>query len=145
VRDSIPNGKDVSWFTSGGGLIGSGHPPAGRFNGGQKLVFWITVIGGTLLAISGYFLMFASALTDVGGQQLSHWVHGVIGVLMIAAMIGHAYIGSIGMEGAFDAMGSGQVDVNWAREHHSLWVEDEMRRAREIVAGRTATKAAGAD
>ncbi|WP_372618960.1 formate dehydrogenase subunit gamma [Falsiroseomonas sp.] len=145
VRDNLPNGKDVAWFTAGGGLLGRGHPPAGRFNGGQKLVFWITVIGGTLVAVSGYVLIFPFWATDIAGQQLAHIVHGVVSVLMIAAMIGHIYIGSLGMEGAFDAMGSGQVDVNWAKEHHSLWVEDEMKKARETVAGPAAAKAAGAD
>jgi formate dehydrogenase subunit gamma len=145
VKDNMPNGKDLRWFTAGGGLFGRGHPPAGRFNGGQKLVFWITVIGGTLVALSGYVLMFPFALTDIAGQQLGHMVHGVVAVLMIAAMIGHIYIGSIGMEGAYDAMGSGQVDVNWAKAHHSLWVEDEMKKARETVAGPAATKTAGAD
>ena len=45
---------------------------------------------------------------------------------MIGAIIGHIYIGSLGMEGAIDAVASGQVDLNWAKEHHSLWVEEEM-------------------
>jgi formate dehydrogenase subunit gamma len=41
-------------------------------------------------------------------------------------MIAHIYIGSIGMQGAFEAMGSGEVDLNWAKEHHALWVEKEL-------------------
>lgn len=145
VKDNIPNGTDVAWFKAAGGLLGRGHPAAGRFNGGQKMVFWITVIGGTLVAVSGFVLMFPFTVTDIAGQQLGHIVHGVLSVLMIAAMIGHIYIGSIGMEGAFDAMGTGQVDVNWAKEHHSLWVEEEMAKARQTVAGPAAAKAAGAD
>jgi formate dehydrogenase subunit gamma len=48
-----------------------------------------------------------------------------VGMLFIAVMIAHIYIGSIGMEGAFEAMWDGTVDVNWAKEHHSLWVEKE--------------------
>jgi formate dehydrogenase subunit gamma len=145
VKDNIPNGKDVAWFKAGGGLLGAGHPPAGRFNGGQKMVFWITVIGGALVAVSGYVLVFPFWATDIAGQQLAHIVHGVISVLMIAAMLGHIYIGSLGMEGAFDAMGSGHVDVNWAKEHHSLWVEDEMKKAREAIGGPSGAEAAGAD
>jgi formate dehydrogenase subunit gamma len=145
VKDNIPNGRDVAWFKAGGGLIGHGHPEAGRFNGGQKMVFWITVIGGTLVALSGYILIFPFFVTDIAGMQLSHVVHGVIGVLMIAAIIGHIYIGSVGMEGAFDAMGSGQVDLNWAKQHHPLWVEQEMQKARETVAGLPGAKPAGAD
>ena len=145
VKDNIPNKLDVAWFKAGGGLVGHGHPDAARFNGGQKMVFWITVIGGTLVAVSGYVLIFPFFVTDIAGMQLAHIVHGVISVLMIGAMIGHIYIGSVGMEGAFDAMGSGQVDVNWAKQHHGLWVEDEMKKARETIGGPTGAKAAGAD
>lgn len=145
VKDNIPNKLDIAWFKAGGGLVGHGHPQAARFNGGQKMVFWITVIGGTAVAISGYVLIFPFFVTDIAGMQLAHIVHGVISVLMIAAMIGHIYIGSAGMEGAFDAMGSGQVDLNWAKQHHGLWVEDEMKKARETVAGPAGAKAQGAD
>jgi formate dehydrogenase subunit gamma len=145
VKDNIPNKLDIAWFKAGGGLIGHGHPDAARFNGGQKMVFWITVIGGTLVAVSGYVLIFPFFVTDIAGMQLAHIVHGVISVLMIGAMIGHIYIGSVGMEGAFDAMGSGQVDVNWAKQHHGLWVEDEMKKARETISGPAGAKAAGAD
>ena len=145
VRDNIPNAKDIAWFKAGGGLVGHGHPPAARFNGGQKMVFWITVIGGTAVAISGYILIFPFWGTDIGNMQLAHIIHGVVSVLMIAAMIGHIYIGSVGMEGAFDAMGTGQVDLNWAKEHHSLWVEQEMAKARTTISGPVGAKAAGAD
>ena len=144
VKDNIPNRLDVAWFKAGGGLVGKGHPAAGRFNGGQKLVFWITVLGGALVAVSGYVLIFPFTVTDIAGMQLAHIIHGVLSVLMIGAMIGHIYIGSLGMEGAFDAMGSGQVDLNWAKEHHSLWVEQETARARETLAP-GAAKAQGAD
>ncbi len=145
VRDNIPNRMDVAWFRTGGGLVGQGHPAAGRFNGGQKMVFWITIIGGALVAISGYLLIFPFFFTDIAGQQLAHIIHGVVSVLMIAAMLGHIYIGTIGMEGAFEAMGSGQVDLNWAKAHHSAWVDDEMKKARNAIAGGPGVKAQGAD
>jgi formate dehydrogenase subunit gamma len=51
-----------------------------------------------------------------------------VAVLFVAVMLAHIYIGTIGMEGAFEAMGSGTVDVNWAREHHNLWLEEENAR-----------------
>jgi formate dehydrogenase subunit gamma len=131
VRDNIPNRRDIEWFREGGGLIGNGHPKAGRFNAGQKMVFWLTVGGGAVVAVSGYLLVFPfwGDLT-IAQMQLSHIVHSLLAVLMIAAMVAHIYIGSIGMEGAFDAMGSGQVDENWAREHHALWVEAEAAKGR---------------
>jgi formate dehydrogenase subunit gamma len=146
VKDNIPNGRDIDWFRQGGGLIGKGHPKAGRFNGGQKMVFWITVLGGAAVAISGYMLIFPfwGPLT-IADMQLAHIVHSVISVLMISAMLGHIYIGSIGMEGAFDAMGSGEVDLAWAKEHHALWVEEEVARARQHVSSKAAARAAGAD
>jgi formate dehydrogenase subunit gamma len=144
VKDNIPNAVDVAWFKAGGGLTGKSHPAAGRFNGGQKMVFWITVIGGALVAASGYLLVFPFAVTDIAGMQLAHMVHGLISMLMIAAMLGHIYIGTLGMEGALGAMTSGEVDFNWAKTHHSLWVEEELAKARKTAAPQGA-KPAGAD
>jgi formate dehydrogenase subunit gamma len=128
IAGNIPNRVDVQWFKRGGGIVGKDHPPAYRFNGGQKMIYWIVVIGGTAVAISGYLLMFPFYVTGIEGQQLAQVVHGVIAALFVAAMLGHIYIGTIGMEGAFEAMGEGTVDVNWAREHHALWLEQEMAR-----------------
>jgi formate dehydrogenase subunit gamma len=147
VRDNIPNRLDWAWLKAGGGFIGRGHPAAKRFNAGQKVVFWITVLGGALVAVSGYVLIFPFAVTDMAGQQLAHTVHGILSVLMVAAMLAHIYIGSLGMAGAYDAMGSGQVDLAWAKEHHSLWVEEELAKARETVVGGppTAARPLGAD
>jgi formate dehydrogenase subunit gamma len=144
VRDNIPNRLDWAWLKAGGGLVGRGHPTAARFNAGQKLVFWITVLGGGLVAASGYLLIFPFAVTDIAGQQWAHIVHGLLSVAMVAAILGHVYIGTLGMEGAFEAMHSGEVDYNWAREHHSLWVEQEVAKAHELVAPADA-RAAGAD
>lgn len=142
AKDNIPNARDVDWLKMGGGFIGRGHPVAGRFNAGQKVVFWITVLGGAAVAVSGYILIFPFAVTDIAGMQLAHMVHGIIAVLMIAAMLAHIYIGSIGMEGAFDAMGSGEVDLNWAKEHHGLWVKEVASAHKAPPAG---AKAYGAD
>jgi formate dehydrogenase subunit gamma len=145
VKDNLPNRMDLAWLKAGGGFFSGQHLAAGRFNAGQKLIFWITVLGGGLVAASGYVLLFPFSVTDIAGQQLSHVIHGVLAMLMIAAMLAHIYIGSLGMEGAFDAMGTGRVDYNWAREHHSLWVEEEAAKAREAVAPPPGVKAAGAD
>jgi formate dehydrogenase subunit gamma len=87
------------------------------------------VIGGGLVAATGYQLMFPFYLSGIEGMQLAQIVHSVVAVLFIAVMLAHIYIGTIGMEGAFEAMGSGTVDVNWAREHHSLWLDQENTRA----------------
>ncbi len=143
VKDNIPDRLDITWLKMGGGFTGHGHPPARRFNAGQKMVFWMTVAGGGLVAFSGYILIFPFFGTDIGQMQTAHMAHSLLAVLMIAGILAHIYIGSLGMEGAIDAMSSGQVDVKWAREHHSIWVEEEL--ARERAAGIPAARAAGAD
>jgi formate dehydrogenase subunit gamma len=148
VRHNIPNKLDLKWLAMGGGLFSKGvHPPAAKFNAGQKLIFWAVILGGISISLSGLALLFPFQFAMFGGtfevlnifglglpteltmmeeMQLSQLWHGIVGMILIAIIIGHIYIGSLGMEGAFEAMGSGQVDLNWAKEHHPLWV-DEMR------------------
>ncbi len=119
IAGNIPNKVDVEWAKRGGGIVGHDHPPAYRFNGGQKMIYWIVVIGGIAVAITGYLLMFPFYATGMQGMQLAQTVHAIVAVLFVAAMLAHIYIGTIGMEGAFEAMGEGTVDVNWAKEHHA--------------------------
>jgi formate dehydrogenase subunit gamma len=128
IAGNIPNRVDVEWLKRGGGIVGDDHPPAQRFNAGQKMIYWIVVLGGGAVAITGYLLMFPFAGTGVAGMQTAQIVHGIVGVLFVAAMLGHIYIGTIGMEGAFEAMGTGTVDENWAKQHHSLWLEEEQKK-----------------
>lgn len=128
VGGNIPNKVDVEWVKHGGGIVGEDHPPAYRFNAGQKMIYWIVVLGGGSVAVTGYLLMFPFYGTGIAGMQLAQIVHGVFGVLFVAAMLGHIYIGTVGMEGAFEAMGEGTVDANWAKQHHSLWLKEEQAR-----------------
>jgi formate dehydrogenase subunit gamma len=130
---NIPNQTDIEWLKQGGGMVGGKHPPAGRFNAGQKLIYWIVVLGGGTVAATGYLLMFPFYATDIAGMQLAQVIHGVAALLFVAAMLGHIYIGTIGMEGAFEAMGTGQVDLTWARQHHPLWVEQELGKGRDAA------------
>ncbi|MGE0279278.1 MAG: formate dehydrogenase subunit gamma [Rhizobiaceae bacterium] len=129
IAGNIPNSADVKWVKEGGGLFNDKHPPSYRFNAGQKMIYWIVVIGGTASAVTGYLLMFPFwGGTGIEGMQLAQVLHGTVAVLFVAAMLAHIYIGSIGMEGAFEAMGEGTVDVNWAKQHHNLWLQEEMAR-----------------
>ena len=125
IAGNIPDRIDVEWLRRGGGIVGQDHPPAARFNAGQKLIYWIVVLGGGAMAVSGYVLIFPFYGTSIETMQNAEVIHGIVAMLFIAAMLGHIYLGTIGMEGAFEAMGSGTVDVNWAREHHSLWLAQE--------------------
>ena len=88
-------------------------------------------------------MLFPFAIADINGMQLAQYVHATVGVVLIAIMIAHIYIGSLGMEGAYGAMGSGEVDLAWARAHHRLWVEDEM--AKTASGPQTGTRPAPAE
>lgn len=126
IRDNLPDRTDWRWLREFGGFINNSHPPARRFNAGQKLVFWSVVIGGLALSVSGLLMLFPFTAVGINGMQIAQYVHSIAGVVMIAIILAHIYIGSLGMEGAYDAMGSGEVDLGWAKAHHSLWVEEEQ-------------------
>ena len=142
IAGNVPNKADVDWIKRRGGIVGHDHPPAYRFNAGQKAIYWIVVIGGGLVAATGYVLMFPFYLSGIEGMQFAQIVHSIVAMLFIAAMLAHIYIGTIGMEGAFEAMGSGTVDVNWAKEHHGLWLEEQNARAEANARPRPAATAA---
>ncbi len=146
IRDNIPDRTDLAWLAKAGGLFTKhSHPPAKKFNAGQKIIFWLVILGGLSISLSGIALLFPFRFAMFGPtfellnaigfdlpntvspmleMQLSQVWHAIVGVFLIVVILAHIYIGSLGMEGAFDAMGSGHVDRNWAREHHSLWVKD---------------------
>lgn len=123
IRFNIPSKVDLQWIAVGGGLFSKGvHPPADKFNAGQKVIFWSVVAGGVALSVTGVWLMFPFYFGDVASMQLMQVIHAIVSLILIAVVIAHIYIGSIGMEQAFDAMSTGQVDENWAKEHHGIWL-----------------------
>jgi formate dehydrogenase subunit gamma len=129
-RDNIPRKVDIEWFKQGGGLIKSRHPPAGRFNGGEKGVYWIVLGAGAAVSLSGLMLLFPFYVANIAGMQVAQVVHAVVAVLFVAVILAHIYIGTLGMEGAFEAMATGEVDLNWAKEHHNLWLEQQLAKSR---------------
>jgi formate dehydrogenase subunit gamma len=125
-KDNIPEKVDLDWIKQGGGFIKNKHAPAGRFNPGEKLVYWLSLAAGVTVSVSGFLLLFPFFETNIAEMQLAQVVHAVVAVLFVALILGHIYIGTLGMEGAFEAMGTGEVDLNWAKEHHDLWVAREL-------------------
>jgi formate dehydrogenase subunit gamma len=127
LRQNLPSKIDWNWLKHGGGFLSTRgeNPPARRFNAGQKLMFWAVMFGGGLLILSGIALMLPFFLwLNIQAMQWVQIGHAALGLIMIAVIIGHIYIGTVGMVGAFDAMWSGEVDRNWAKEHHRLWFEE---------------------
>lgn len=157
ILHNIPNRHDVAWLMKGGGLFSKGtHPPARKFNAGQKIIFWVVVLLGTSVSLTGLSLLFPfelpmfaatfEKLNAVGipkllglgelntrlapheEMQFAQLWHSIVAFVMMAVIIAHIYLGSVGMEGAFDAMGSGEVELQWAKEHHGLWVDEVMEK-----------------
>jgi formate dehydrogenase subunit gamma len=125
-RDNLFEKVDLEWIKQGGGFIKNKHAPAGRFNFGEKLVYWLSVADGIAVSLSGFLLLFPFYGTEIAEMQLAQVVHAVAAVLFVALILAHIYIGTLGMEGAFEAMGTGEVDLNWAKEHHDLWLAQQL-------------------
>ena len=157
VVHNVPNRADLVWLAKGGGLFSRHvHPPARKFNAGQKIIFWVVIILGISISASGLSLLFPfempmfaktfeilnalglpqlvgmgelqTTMTPHEEMQYAQLWHTIVAFVFMAIIIAHIYLGSIGMEGAFESMESGEVDMQWAKEHHSLWYE-------EVVAG----------
>ena len=132
IRSNWPTMADLKWLSRAGGLFGGKEVPSHRFNAGEKAVFWGGVLFlGTFVIGSGLFLdkLLPGFAYTRGEMQIAHMVHAVATLCMMAMIMGHIYIGTLGMSGAYKAMRTGYVDETWAKEHHELWYED-------IVAGK---------
>ncbi|WP_299405528.1 formate dehydrogenase subunit gamma [uncultured Roseobacter sp.] len=152
VVHNLPDRADINWILKGGGILGGGHPPAKKFNAGQKFIFWSVIILGGSIAASGLSLLFPfelpmfaatfdklnalglpqlvglgelnTALAPHEEMQYAQLWHAIVSFVLMVIVIAHIYIGSVGMEGAYDAMGKGEVELQWAREHHSIWTAE---------------------
>jgi formate dehydrogenase subunit gamma len=128
VKDNWPEKGDLQWVLKGGGMLGGGHaPPTNRFNPGSKIIFWGGVFFlGIIIIASGFVLdkIVPGLIYERGTMQIAHMVHGVVSVLMLAMFLAHAYLGSVGMDGAYDGMRHGYVDEAWAQQHHEYWYDD---------------------
>lgn len=139
IRDNLPRAEDLTWIARAGGMFGGAEVPSHRFNAGEKLLFWgaVLLLGLTVVA-SGLFLdkLLPGFVFTRGEMQIAHMVHATAAMLMMAAFLGHIYMGTLGMKGAFSAMRTGYVDEAWANEHHALWADDI--RAGKLPAQRSA-------
>lgn len=128
VRDNIPKGIDLKWILSAGGLFSDKHVPSEKFNAGEKMWFWGGVmLLGLVVGISGLVLNFPNFGQTRATMQLANLVHLGVSSLFMVAALGHIYMGTLGVAGALDAMKTGQVDETWAKEHHEVWYEQQVK------------------
>ena len=140
IGQNFPTAADVQWFKMGGGMgKGAGHAPAWKFNGGQKLLYWFIVLGGAAMIVTGFLLMFPfyNGIT-VSGMELTEIFHGIIGVLFVALIVAHVYLGTLGMEGAFESMSRGH-----RRRQLGQGASPALARGRDAEWGRQRADSAG--
>ncbi|BAL22425.1 formate dehydrogenase subunit gamma [Azoarcus sp. KH32C] len=131
ARDNVWQAIDSMWIRKAGGLASGEHVPSGRFNFGEKTWFWIGVTFlGLIVAGSGLVMDFPNFGQIRATMQLANLIHGVCAMLLIALSLGHIYMGTIGVQGAYQSMRTGYVDETWAKEHHESWYD-------EVKAGRS--------
>lgn len=127
LKDNLPSKEDLVWIAKGGGLFSGTEVPSHRFNAGEKVVFWGGVLFlGLIVVGSGLVLdmLIPGLIYERSTMQIANMIHGVATLFMMAMFIGHIYMGTIGMRGAYKAMREGYVDETWAKEHHELWYND---------------------
>lgn len=128
-RDMRITAEDRVWRKAIGSYVrneDTGVPPAGRFNYGQKMLFWIMAWGGAALLLSGVVMWFVASvpweLRVV--RLLATLVHAVAALLTIGGFIVHVYMGVAVVPEGLSAIVHGDVPEEWARRHHALWVAD---------------------
>jgi formate dehydrogenase subunit gamma len=144
VKDNLPKAYDWIWVRKLGGFLGSReHVPSGRFNAGEKAWFWL---GVTLLAIisavSGFILDFPNFAQGRGMMQQANVIHAISAVLFVALALGHIYVGTIGVERAYETMRTGMADETWAKEHHEYWYNEVVANRGRAPGGAPNTAAA---
>ncbi|MGQ7845096.1 formate dehydrogenase subunit gamma [Granulosicoccus sp. 3-233] len=157
IWHNFPNATDVQWMKQGGGVIGKGHPSAGRMNAGEKIWFWVVTFVGLAVSVTGLIMVapvygiaipeWASFLPLVEGSraqmQQANLVHAVLSLGWAAMAVGHIYIGTAGTEGALEGMTTGYVSTEWAKQHHDLWYEKLEAEGKVIEPGETKSANSG--
>ena len=138
VKDNLPEKGDATWLASSWKFFGGTHLPSGRFNAGEKVWFWVgVVILCLILIVTGLILLFPNFDQLRVTMQQMIIIHAVSAIVVIAFALGHIYMGTIGVEGAYRNMRDGVTDETWAKEHHDLWYD-------EVKSGKIAEKSGAA-
>ncbi|MCM2326793.1 MAG: formate dehydrogenase subunit gamma [Lysobacter sp.] len=138
IRENLWKSYDGTWIGKGGGMLSGEHVPSGKFNAGEKALFWLLVVGlCSVLAVTGLILNFPNWNQGREAMQLANLIHGGAAILAMAMATFHIYMGTIGTQGALDAMKTGYVDETWAREHHQYWYDEVKagKRPEKVVSG----------
>jgi len=140
-KDALFADYDKEWVRVIGGYLGyKGVVPAGRFNAGQKMFYWYTTIIGNLMSITGMLLIF-KGLVSLPALVFTSTLHNVLGFVLIAGVLAHAYLGTIANPGTWRVLVDGYVTRKWAEHHHPLWYQSIVEKERAAEAARAAQEA----
>jgi formate dehydrogenase subunit gamma len=130
LRDNLPENGDGAWLAKFGGMLdrsGKTHVPSGKFNAGEKGLFWLLVcVLSTVLVVTGLILNFPNFDQTRATMQLTNLIHMAVALVAITLACFHIYMATLGVRGALDAMRYGYVDETWAKDHHEYWYNDVM-------------------
>lgn len=130
-RANRMDADDRKWLGQWRDVVGNREerlPPVGRFNGGQKLVFWITVVCVITLFVTGlvFWRPWFADWYPVALVRLATLLHSFAAFVLIVTIIVHVY-SAIWVKGSFRAMLRGDVSEPWARKHHPAWYREMTR------------------
>jgi formate dehydrogenase subunit gamma len=123
VKRNIYARGDMTWLLKGGGMIGKSHASGGFFNMGEKSWYWLVILIGLVISVSGLILVSPNFGQGRIVMELSHVVHASAAILLIAVSFGHMYLATAGTEGTREGMKTGYVDIQWAEAHHDRWAK----------------------
>ena len=125
ARYNLPEASDKAWFTNVGSVMKGEHNEAidtGKYNAGQKVLFWSIMGLILLLLISGVVIWrpYFAPLFAIPVIRIGLLVHALAGVLLMLLIIGHIYL-AYWVKGTLSSMSTGRVSRAWARTHHPRW------------------------
>ncbi|MCU4182192.1 formate dehydrogenase subunit gamma [Bosea sp. BH3] len=132
VRHNFWTKADTHWMRHIGDVM-SGHeenlPEVGKYNGGQKIIFWLMTLLILVLFATGiviWYEYFGTTFT-IEQQRFGHILHALAAIAMLLVVIVHIYA-AFYVRGTLNAMTEGKVTGGWAFRHHRLWLRREARK-----------------
>ncbi len=127
-RDNVMGPGDAEWRAKAGDLMLGRHPqmpPAGKFNAGQKMLFWVLLASMVVLLVTGVIIWqpWFAPYFGVPLGRLAALLHAASAAVLILVVIGHIYM-AIWTKGSMRAMTRGTVPEAWARMHHPRWLRE---------------------
>ena len=138
VHHNLPARSDSIWFRNLKSVVTADHSEKlqiGKYNAGQKVLFWLIMTSILVLLVSGLMMWRAyfAQYVPIWALRLAILAHSIAGIGLILLILGHIYL-AIWVRGSITGMVTGYVSRAWARQHHDRWAEE--LRIKEALARR---------